>query len=124
VTVETDAAPETAENPIIRALRDTGTSMKSVFRHRDLRRIQLALAGSMIGDWAYATAVIVWAYGVDGAKAVGIWSACRYILMSFTAPIAAGFADRLPRKQVMIASDLLRCLFVVAAGICIASHTA
>ena len=35
----------------------------------------MALAGSMIGDWAYATAVAVWAYGVGGAKAVGIWTA-------------------------------------------------
>jgi hypothetical protein len=78
-----------AENPIRRALRETSTSIRLVLRHRSLRRIQLALAGSMIGDWAYMTAVIVWAHGVGGAKAVGIWSAVRYILMAFTAPLAA-----------------------------------
>jgi MFS family permease len=97
--------------------------MQSVLRHRALRRIQLALAGSMIGDWAYMTAVIVWAYGVGGAKAVGVWSAVRYIMMSLTAPLAASLADRLPRKRVMIASDLIRCAFVVVAAICIASGT-
>jgi MFS family permease len=112
-----------AGNPIRRALRETGTSVRLVLRHRSLRRIQLALAGSMIGDWAYMTAVIVWADGVGGAKAVGIWSAVRYILMAFTAPLAASLTDRLPRKQVMIASDLIRCAFVVVAGICIASGT-
>jgi MFS family permease len=123
MAVEASVETPAPDNAITRALRDTAGSVRSVFRHRALRRIQLALAGSMIGDWAYATAVVVWAYGVGGAKAVGIWSASRYVLMSLTAPFAAGLADRLPRKQVMIASDLIRCLFVVVAAICIAGGT-
>ena len=55
-------------------MRETRESLASVFRNPNLRRVQLALAGSMIGDWAYSTAVAVWAYGVGGATAVGIWS--------------------------------------------------
>ena len=50
------------------ALRETGASLASVFRNPRLRRMQLALAGSLIGDWAYATAVAVFAYGVGGAQ--------------------------------------------------------
>ncbi len=41
----------------------------------------------MIGDWAYATAVVVWAYGVGGARLVGIWVAVRYLLMAIVSPI-------------------------------------
>ena len=36
----------------------------------------------MIGDWAYATAVVVWAYGAGGAKLVGVWGAVRLLLMA------------------------------------------
>ena len=102
------------------ALSETGDSLRSVFRNPNLRRIQLALAGSMIGDWAYATAVAVWAYGVGGAKAVGIWTAIRLTLMAFSSPVAATFADRLPRKQVMIAADLIRAGLVALAALCLA----
>ncbi|MGA8988641.1 MFS transporter [Aeromicrobium sp.] len=85
----------------------------------NLRRVQLALAGSMIGDWAYATAVTVWAYGVGGVTAVGVWTAVRLSLMALTAPVASTVADRFPRKSVMIAADLLRATLVLAAAICL-----
>jgi MFS family permease len=98
------------------AVRETGTSLASVFRNRNLRRINLALAGSMIGDWAYATAVTVWAYGVGGATAVGIWGAIRLTLMAFTAPMASTLADRLPRRQVMIGADLFRASVIAGAA--------
>ncbi len=100
-------------------LSETGDSLRSVFRNPNLRRIQLALAGSMIGDWAYATAVAVWAYGVGGAKAVGVWTAIRLALMALTSPVAATIADRLPRKQVMIAADLIRAGLVALAALCL-----
>ena len=70
-------------------MSETGDSLRSVFRNPNLRRIQLALAGSLIGDWAYATAVAVWAYGVGGAQAVGIWTAIRLALMALTSPLGA-----------------------------------
>ena len=101
------------------ALRDTWTSLRSVFVNPALRRIELALAGSMIGDWAYATAVVVWAYGVGGARLVGIWGAVRLLLMAFASPIGSVLADRLPRKTVLISSDLLRAGLAVVATICL-----
>ncbi len=101
-------------------LSETGDSLRSVFRNPNLRRIQLALAGSMIGDWAYATAVAVWAYGVGGAQAVGIWTAIRLALMAITAPMAATIADRLPRKHIMIAADVIRAGLVALAALCLA----
>ncbi len=71
----------------------------------------------MIGDWAYATAVVVWAYGVGGARLVGIWMAVRYLLMAIVvAPRVRSLADRLPRKVVLIGRDLMRaCSSIIAA---------
>src|SRR6478609_10388130 len=113
-----DADPDVAPPGLVRgALRDTWTSLRSVFGNPALRRIELALAGSMIGDWAYATAVVVWAYGVGGARLVGIWMAVRYLLMAIVSPIGASLADRLPRKFVLIGSDLVRAVLATVAAI-------
>jgi predicted MFS family arabinose efflux permease len=113
-----EADPDIAPPGLVRgALRDTWTSLRSVFGNPALRRIELALATSMIGDWAYATAVVVWAYGVGGARLVGIWMAVRYLLMAIVSPIGASLADRLPRKTVLIGSDLIRAALAVVAGV-------
>ena len=98
-------------------------SIGAVVANPSLRRVQLALAGSMIGDWAYATAVTVWAYGVGGVTAVGVWTAIRLSLMAITAPFASTLADRFPRKSVMIAADFLRALLVLAAAICLVTES-
>ncbi len=105
------------------SMRETGTSIASVFRNPALRRVQIALVGSMIGDWAYATAVAVWAYGVGGVTAVGVWTGIRLGLMAFTAPLSATFADRFPRKRVMIVADLARASLVGAAVMCLVLET-
>ena len=114
---DSDIAPPGA---VRGALRDTWTSLRSVFVNPALRRIELALAGSMIGDWAYATAIVVWAYGEGGAQLVGVWGAVRLLLMAFAAPIGSTLADRLPRKAVLIGSDLTRSVLVSIAAVLIA----
>jgi predicted MFS family arabinose efflux permease len=101
------------------SLREVRTSLRAVFRNPALRRMQVALAGSMIGDWAYSVAVAVWAYGVGGTGAVGVWAAIKFVLMAFAAPVGSYLADRLPRKHVLIGSDLVRALLVVAATLCL-----
>jgi MFS family permease len=105
------------------ALREMRASIRSVFRNPGLRRVELALTGSMIGDWAYATAVTVWAYGVGGVTAVGVWTAIRLSMMAFTAPFAATLVDRFPRKTMMVLSDLTRAVLVVLAGLCLVLDT-
>jgi len=105
------------------ALRDMSVSIRSVFRNPGLRRVELALTGSMIGDWAFATAVTVWAYGVGGVTAVGVWTAIRLTLMAVTAPVASMLADRFPRKSVMVSADLIRAVIITAAGLCLVLDT-
>jgi MFS family permease len=105
------------------ALGELYASIRSVFRNPGLRRVELALTGSMIGDWAFATAVTVWAYEVGGVTAVGVWTAIRLTLMALTAPLASLLADRFPRKRVMVLADLFRAVLVGAAGLCLAFDT-
>ncbi|MEO5634887.1 MFS transporter [Gaiella sp.] len=95
----------------VRALTD-------VFRNPALRRLESAFAGSVVGDWAYAVAVSVYAYDQGGPAAVGLLAVVRYVLMAVVTPFTATLADRLPRRAVMIAADLVRAaLVVIAAGV-------
>ena len=97
------------------AVQDTWQSLRSVFVNPALRRMELALAASMIGDWAFATAVTVYAYDAGGAKLVGVWFAVRLILMAIVAPLASSLADRLPRKKVLIVADVARAVLIALA---------
>lgn len=95
------------------------TSLTAVAGNRNLRRIQLAFLGSAIGDWAYATAVAVWAYEAGGAKAVGIWVAIRYTLMAVSAPFTSTLADKMSRKLLMVLCDVIRAFLIAAAALCL-----
>lgn len=103
--------------------RETWGSLRSVFVNRNLRRLQLAFTGSLIGNWAYATAVSVWAYGVGGAKAVGIYAAVRLAVMAIGTPFVSTFADKYPRKRVMMLSDLYCAVLISAATLCLYAGT-
>jgi MFS family permease len=105
------------------ALAETWRPLGSVFRNPALRKMQLALLGSLVGDWAYATAVSVFAYGVGGAKAVGLYFTVRLALMAVAAPFVSTLADRLPRKSLMIGCDLVRFALVAAAALCLYADT-
>ena len=101
------------------AVGDTYGLFASVFRNPALRKLQFALLGSMIGDWASATALAVWVYGVGGAKAVGIYYTVRLLLMALSSPLTGTMADKLPRRLVMIGADLLRCVLFVSIALLI-----
>jgi predicted MFS family arabinose efflux permease len=102
----------------------TLTTLRAVLGNPQLRRVQLAFLGSAVGDWAYATAIVVWAYAVGGAAAVGVWMGVRLVLTAVTAPLAAVLADRWSRRRVMLLSDGLRAAAVAAAGVLIALDAA
>jgi MFS family permease len=99
--------------------RSTRDSVASVFRNPNLRRVQLAYVGSSTGDFAYATAVAVWAYGVGGATAVGIWMSIRLLLSAVVAPFTGALADRVDRKRLMICCDLARVILVTGSAVCL-----
>jgi MFS family permease len=94
-------------------------SLRRVLVNRNLRRVQLAYAASLLGDWAYATAVTVWAYHAGGAQAVGIYTALRFVAMALAGPLGATVADRVSRKMFMVSTDLVRAVLVAAAAVVI-----
>ncbi len=101
------------------SLRESRQALGEVFRNRNLRRLNLAFAGSVIGDWAYGVAASVYAYTHGGATAVGALGVARFVSMAVLSPFAALLADRFDRKRVMIASDSLRVVLVLAAALAI-----
>src|SRR6476646_4492474 len=73
-------------------VRESASSFGDVFKNRNLRRINLALSGSVIGDWAYSTAIAIWVYREGGATAVGLFGVVRYLTMAFAGPALAVYA--------------------------------
>ncbi|GAW49957.1 MULTISPECIES: MFS transporter [unclassified Nocardioides] len=94
-------------------------SLKQVLTNPALRRIQLAFFGSTLGDWAYATAVTVWAYQVGGATAVGVFQAVRFVSVAIAGPLGALVADKVSRKHFMLTVDAIRGVLVALAAVSI-----
>ncbi|MGE5272242.1 MAG: MFS transporter [Verrucomicrobiota bacterium] len=86
------------------------------FSNPQLRRLQLAGICSVMGLWAYAVALAVYAYDVGGAKAVGIVSLVRAIPAAVSAPFTSTLADRLPRVPFLVATNLGRAASIGGAG--------
>jgi MFS family permease len=97
-------------------LSESRIALGNVFRNRSLRRLNLALVGSVIGDWALAVAFSVYAYNEGGATALGVVSVVRYVLMAVLAPFVSTLADRFDRRLVMIVADLVRVVLVLFAA--------
>jgi MFS family permease len=94
-------------------------ALAAVFRNRDLRRLELAWVGSIIGSWAYLVALAVYAYGEGGAAAVGLVGVIRLLPSALAAPFVAVAADRFPRERVMVVTDLIRVPLMVVVALTI-----
>jgi MFS family permease len=97
-------------------LTESLVAFRAVFANPDLRRIELALTGSITGEWAYAIALAVYAFDRGGPAAVGIVGLIRFLPAAVSSPFAAMLGDRFRRGRVMVASDLLRALATAAAA--------
>ncbi len=102
------------------SLSESKTAMAEAFRNRNLRRLNLAFAGSVIGDWAYAVGMSVYAYTRGGATAVGVLAVVRYVSMALLSPFTSLLADRFDRRRVMVIADLLRVFLVGLAAFVVA----
>ena len=91
-----------------RRLGESLRAFAAVFANGDLRRLELAWSGSIIGQWGYEVALAVFAYRAGGATAVGLVGLVRLLPAAFVAPFAALLGDRFPRRRVMVAADLVR----------------
>jgi MFS family permease len=91
-----------------RRLGESLRAFAAVFHNEDLRRLELAWSGSIIGQWGYEVALAVFAYRAGGATAVGLVALVRLLPAAVVAPFAALLGDRFRRKRIMVASDLAR----------------
>ncbi len=94
-------------------------ALKAVFRSPNLRRLQLAWAGSNLGTWGYGIALAVYAYDQGGAAAVGLVALLRWIPAAIAAPFMGALGDRYPRKHVMVLSDLGRVVVITLAALAV-----
>jgi predicted MFS family arabinose efflux permease len=92
--------------------------MRAPFRHRDFRLLTAGLAISQTGDWLYNVALLVLVLRSTGSAtwvaAAGIVRLLPYVLFGTLGGVVA---DRYPRKQVMIASDVLRSVVMVLLAV-------
>lgn len=82
--------------------------------NRGFRRLFAANAVSQLGDWFNTVALFSLLVELTGAgEAVAISLLSRFVPAFFAGPAAGVLADRVPRKQIMVASDLLRAALVL-----------
>lgn len=98
------------------------SAVAEVFRNPNLRRLQLAYVGSLIGLWSYGVAVGVFAFQSGGTAAVGAVLALKMVPTAIAAPLTATLADRYPRVRVMVLTDLTRAVALAIATAAIVLH--
>ncbi|MGH3077639.1 MAG: MFS transporter [Gaiellaceae bacterium] len=99
---------------LARALTEPFHLFGRIVRNPDVRRLELAWAASNLASRASAIAVAVYAYETDGIGAVGIVVFLRLAIAGGASPWLSVFADRRPRRLVLITSDLVRCVMLGA----------
>ncbi|MBD0371239.1 MAG: MFS transporter [Pyrinomonadaceae bacterium] len=89
----------------------------------NFRRLWMGQVVSEIGDWLNNIAVLALAIQAAGAgregRALAIYAIARHLPLFIFGPIAGVVVDRLARRRVMIAADILRSL--LALGFLLAS---
>ena len=98
-------------------LGESLAAFRDNFANPQLRRLQLAGMGSVMGLWAYSIALAVYAYDVGGAKAVGLVTLVRAVPAAISAPFTSTLADRLPRVPFMVVTNLGRASAIGCAGV-------
>ncbi|MDQ1467661.1 MAG: hypothetical protein QOH10_2076 [Actinomycetota bacterium] len=102
-------------------LDESTAAMRRVFRNPGLRRLNLAFAGSIIGDWAFALVIALYAYDKGGPTTLGVVGVVRYLSMAVLAPLLSTLADRYRRKYVMLGADLSRAVLTGIVALLVAT---
>ena len=91
------------------------SGLRDVLRHRDLRLLLAGQAVSQAGDWLYNVALIVYILDATGSAAwvaaVELAHLVPWIVMS---PVGGLMADRIDRRRLLIAGDLVQVVTMLA----------
>ena len=89
--------------------------VRLVHRNRNFRRLWLAQIVSEIGDWFYTLSIYTLLLQLTGhASSVAFALVLQVLPQTFVGPTAGVVNDRLKRKHVMIAADLVRFVVVLS----------
>ena len=106
----TTPIPQLATDPVVPDRR----TVVRLFGSHDFFRLWLAQVVSAIGDWIGFVAIVAIATRVgasgSGAAAVSLVMIARLVPGFFLAPVAGVLVDRLDRKKLMVATDILRAV--------------
>ncbi|HEX5613778.1 MAG TPA: MFS transporter [Acidimicrobiia bacterium] len=103
------------------AAERSGT-LRAALRHPDFRRLTIASSVSQSGDWLYNVALAVFTYEATGSAAwVGVITVLRLVPYVVLAPIGGVIADRYPRRQVLMVSDLTRAVLMAGLTLVVAT---
>jgi MFS family permease len=92
-----------------------GAYWRLVRGNRNFRRLWLAQIVSEIGDWFYTLSIYTLLLQLTGhASSVALALVLQVLPQTFAGPTAGVVNDRLKRKHVMIAADLIRFAVVLA----------
>ncbi|MFC5091544.1 MFS transporter [Amycolatopsis plumensis] len=89
----------------------------SLFRHRDYRHLFTAQLVALFGTGLTTVALGLLAYDLAGADAgavLGTALAIKMVTYVTVAPLAGAYADRVPRRVMLVCLDLVRALVVLA----------
>jgi MFS family permease len=81
----------------------------------NFRRLWMAQIVSEIGDWFYTLAIYSLLLNLTGrASSVGLALMLQVLPLTFIGPVSGVLNDRISRKRVMIAADLVRVVIVLS----------
>jgi MFS family permease len=98
------------------------SALARVFGNPDIRRLGFSWAALVLGGSAYQLALAVYALRHGGESAVGVAFAVQVLPVAALGPFVSVLADRLPRRQLMVAIDALRCACTGAVAIAVAGN--
>lgn len=93
------------------------TVLRAALVNRDLRRLELAWAWASLVRWALAILVALQAYELGGPAAVGVAALARMLPAALVAPRLSVTADRRSRRQVLLATLVLRLLLTILLAV-------
>ena len=100
----------------------TKPSRLGLLADRDFRRLYVGQLLSGIGDGAATIAIAFAVFGVGGsASALGVVLAARYVPLAGFLLVGGVAGDRMTRRRVMIASDVVRALSQAALAVLLLS---
>jgi MFS family permease len=105
-----DAQPERGTSSIT-----LGSYVRLLRGNRNFRRLWLAQIVSEVGDWFYTLSIYTLLLQLTGhAGSVALALVLQVLPQTFVGPMAGVVNDRLKRKHVMIAADIIRFVVVLA----------